>query len=455
MSQYHESILNRLSKSPVIDEGDLDAAARLILEAAMEGLGINRSGIWLYDSDIQDHIRCKLLLDSDMALPEESLVLARKDFPNYFKALDEDRVIAANDAANAAETKEFAKGYLDVLGISSMLDTPIRHKGVTVGIICNEHRGKPRQWQPDEVIFSGVLSDLFGRVLNARQRLDYEQQLKSINQHLEEKVAERTRYLDNTLEQQKQLQKQLVESEKLAALGGMVSGVAHEVNTPLGVALTATTHLHDQLKKLQQDFSAGAITKTQLQSFIESATEAVDLSHSNLNKAATLIRNFKRTSADQNHFEKERIHVADYVRQVLSTLIPITKKVPAEVIVKGGDFTVNTYPGAIAQVITNFVSNACIHAFVEGYQDQAKIEIDIQQSKSGDVYVSVKDNGVGMDEATCQKIFNPFFTTRRGEGGTGLGLSIIHTLLTQNLNGSIEVESAPGKGTQFKICFRQ
>jgi len=452
MQKRLETLLNQVSKSPVIDQGDLKAASELILDSVLEGLQVNRAGIWLFDENLSG-IRCYLLTDATMEVASEELVLHRQDFPNYFSALDEDRVIVANDALAAQETREFAAGYLDVLGISSMLDTPIRHSGSTVGIICSEHRGPARTWNDDEVVFAGVLSDLFGRAISAREKLDYEEQLEKTNRNLEAMVEARTRHLHQTIDELKALQGKLVESEKMAALGSMVSGVAHEVNTPLGVALTASSHLAVDLKKLDQDFQASAMTKTALRQFIDNAYESLELVEANLNKAATLITNFKRTSADQNHFEKDTIQLHDYVQRVLSTLVPITKKASVSIDITGDDREVTTYPGAVAQVLTNLVNNSCIHGFGTGFCGDAKIQIDIDELSNNQLEVVYQDNGLGMDDATLKKMFDPFFTTKRSEGGTGLGMSIVHTLLTKKLKGELEVTSEVNQGTRFKMIF--
>lgn len=176
MKKVLETLLNDVSKSPVIDDGDLKAASHLILQSVMTGLGVDRCGIWLYQEDLAG-ITCFFLIDAFTQSTEESLVLNRSDLPMYFAALEEDRNIVAHDARIAPEASEFKDSYLDVLGITSMLDTPIRHSGKTVGIICTEHRGEPRHWQDDEIVFSGILSDLFGRAISAREKLDVEQQL--------------------------------------------------------------------------------------------------------------------------------------------------------------------------------------------------------------------------------------------------------------------------------------
>ena len=234
MKETLELILLRVSQSADIDKGELDVASRLIINSVCEGLQITRAGIWLYD-EMQTLVQCTLLIDKGNDLDHESLVLTRKDFPHYFEALDSERTIAAHDALTDVATFEFAEVYLTPLGISSMLDVPIRHRGKMIGIICCEHQGKAREWHADEVVFAASLADLYGRAVSANERADYEQRLIEANQTLEQKVIDRTAELEAA-------QEKLVESEKMAALGNLVAGIAHEVNTPLGIALTSVSN---------------------------------------------------------------------------------------------------------------------------------------------------------------------------------------------------------------------
>lgn len=452
MQTQLEDLLNQVSKSPLIDAGDLVSASELILQAVLSGLKLDRCGIWLFADD-NAGIRCFHLIDTLTKATAENLVLYRKDFPQYFTALDAERVIAAHDAREDSATVEFKEVYLDVLGITSMLDTPIRHSGKTVGIICSEHRGLARTWSGDEIVFAGVLSDLFGRAISAREKLDYEKQLKESNQQLEELVQKRTAHLEATIEKMQSLQSQLVESEKMASLGNLVAGVAHEVNTPLGVALTATTHVKDSLSKLDKQFQTQSMTRENLSNFIELSHDALEMAYANLNRAAILISNFKRTSADQNHFEYETIEIKDYCNRVVSTLGSITKKKNVHVTIEGNEIKKETYPGALGQIITNLISNSCLHAFECGFEKNAKIHLCIAEAENGKVKIEFSDNGQGIDAKHLKKIFEPFYTTKRSTGGTGLGLSIVHTMVTQNLKGSIDVQSEASNGTRFTIVF--
>ncbi|GAA6134544.1 GAF domain-containing sensor histidine kinase [Oceaniserpentilla sp. 4NH20-0058] len=450
MNPSLETLLNKVSKSAVLDQGDLKAAATLVLESVMQGLNVQRCGIWLFQESLSG-ISCYLLFDTFTGSTVEDLVLNRKDYPKYFEALEEARTIAADDAGQHPATFEFKENYLDVLGITSMLDTPIRHSGDTVGIICSEHRGEVRQWSDDEKVFAGVLSDLFGRAISASEKFGYEQKLIETNKSLEEKVAKRTKHLEQTIEEMKTLQSQLIESEKMASLGNMVAGIAHEVNTPLGIALTASSHLKDGLNKLDKDFSQNAITKDGLRNFLSTSGDAVNLVENNLSRAATLISNFKRTSADQNHFEFEDINLKTYIQKTLTTLVPITKKKKVLIDIEGDDVNKTTLPGAIAQIITNLVSNSCIHGFAN-MTEQPKILIQINEVKDK-VQLIFKDNGCGMSDEQKQKAFDPFYTTKRGQGGTGLGLSIVYTLVTQNLNGKISLLPSEKNGLGFELIF--
>lgn len=452
MQTQLEDLLNQVSKSPVIDAGDLVSASQLILNAVLTGLKLDRCGIWLFSEGMAG-ISCFHLMDTLTQATAENLVLYRKDFPQYFAALDDERVIAADDAREHQATAEFKEVYLDVLGITSMLDTPIRHSGKTVGIICSEHRGEKRTWSGDEIVFAGVLSDLFGRAISAREKLDYELQLKDTNLHLEALVEKRTAHLQSTIEQLTALQSQLVESEKMASLGNLVAGVAHEVNTPLGVALTATTHVKDSLGQLDRQFQNQTITRENLSNFIELSKDALDMAYENLNRAAILIANFKRTSADQNHFEYETIEIKDYCKRVVSTLGSITKKKNVHVTIEGNEIQKETYPGALGQIITNLITNSCNHAFECGFENNAKIYLSIVDAENGKVKIEFSDNGQGINAKHLKKIFEPFYTTKRSTGGTGLGLSIVHTMVTQNLKGSIDVRSEANKGTCFTIVF--
>ena len=446
MKETLELILLRVSQSADIDKGELDVASRLIINSVCEGLQITRAGIWLYD-EMQTLVQCTLLIDKGNDLDHESLVLTRKDFPHYFEALDSERTIAAHDALTDVATFEFAEVYLTPLGISSMLDVPIRHRGKMIGIICCEHQGKAREWHSDEVVFAASLADLYGRAVSANERADYEQRLIEANQTLEQKVIDRTAELEAA-------QEKLVESEKMAALGNLVAGIAHEVNTPLGIALTSVSNCKEELKGIYRDFENDELTEQGFKDFEAICSEGLNLAETSLMRAANLVQDFKRTSADQTSLEIEEIALDEYIPRVCNPLKPMLRKEQVELSIDvTSNLVITTCPGIIAQLLTNLISNAQRHAFGPSVNnDVNRVSVSCSKNAKG-IVISVQDNGKGIPEALHKKVFEPFYTTARDKGGTGLGLNILYNLVRQKFNGEIDLTSTPGEGTKVTVCI--
>ena len=446
MKESLELILLRVSQSADIDKGELDVASRLIINSVCEGLQITRAGIWLYD-EMQTLVQCTLLIDKGNDLDHESLVLTRKDFPHYFEALDSERTIAAHDALTDVATFEFAEVYLTPLGISSMLDVPIRHRGKMIGIICCEHQGKAREWHADEVVFAASLADLYGRAVSANERADYEQRLIEANQTLEQKVIDRTAELEAA-------QEKLVESEKMAALGNLVAGIAHEVNTPLGIALTSVSNCKEELKDIYRDFENDELTEQGFKDFEAICSEGLNLAETSLMRAANLVQDFKRTSADQTSLEIEEIALDEYIPRVCNPLKPMLRKEQIELSIDvTPNLVITTCPGIIAQLLTNLISNAQRHAFGPSVNnDVNRVSVSCSKNAKG-IVISVQDNGKGIPEALHKKVFEPFYTTARDKGGTGLGLNILYNLVRQKFNGEIDLTSTLGEGTKVTVCI--
>lgn len=450
MNQLLEETLLRVSKSDAIDSGDINSAAELILSSVCQGLNVTRSGIWILDED-NESISCRMLIDKGNDLTNETLVLKRDQFPKYFQALDTERAIAAHDAEEDDSTNEFKEVYLQPLGISSMLDSPIRHKGKMVGIICTEHQGPKRVWGNDEIVFSGAMADLYGRAMSAKERQKYEQELQRTNANLEDMVKERTRDLEDTLQTLKEAQERLVESEKMAALGNLVAGVAHEVNTPLGIAVTSVSHCVAETNTIRKAFDEQTLGKDQFDDYLKEISSALSLTENNLQRASELVHNFKRTAADQSNLEKEKIDVSAYLKQMVTPFGPMLRKQGVGLLLKlEGEGVIKTFPGAISQIVTNLITNTLRHAFPDDFNAEKKVTIEYQ-CDSECAQISYKDNGVGLDEASLKKIFDPFYTTARNKGGTGLGMSIIYNLVTQKLKGQLDVKSKPGEGLSVQI----
>ncbi|GGX36703.1 sensor histidine kinase [Undibacterium squillarum] len=326
------------------------------------------------------------------------------------------------------------------LNIQAYLGTPLRNsRGEVMGLIVAMNENPIAQ--PDLVL---TLFEIFsGRVSAEIERRNYEKALVELNRELEQKVVQRTRALKET-------QEQLLESEKMAALGNLVAGVAHEVNTPLGVAITVQSVMADALTALEQAILQENLSEEQMQAYLQQVRKCLDLQESNLRRASDLIENFKRTAADQHTLELEQLKLSEYLPQVLSTLHPLLKQANAEVILQAApELSALTYAGCHAQILTNLVSNSVRHGFA-GRHNGNQIRIHLHQDSDGMVHLQYLDNGCGLSEEGRQRIFEPFYTTARAQGGTGLGMSIVYNLVTQRLRGQIRlIESAQGFGLEY------
>lgn len=257
------------------------------------------------------------------------------------------------------------------------------------------------------------------------------------------------RALQESLEFIKRTQQHLVESEKMASLGGLVAGVAHEINTPVGVGVTASSFLEDKTKVFSEKVKNGDLKRSDLEKYLGVATEASSIIHKNLNRAADLIRSFKQVAVDQSGEVKRMFKLKQYIDELFISLRPKLKRTSHQVQIHcPDDLAIDSFPGVFSQVITNLVFNSLTHGFEE--KEEGLITLDIW-AEEGDLFVIYKDNGKGMEETTLKKIFDPFFTTKRGQGGTGLGMHIVYNLVTITLGGQITCQSSPGNGTQFSI----
>lgn len=245
---------------------------------------------------------------------------------------------------------------------------------------------------------------------------------------------------------------QLVQSEKLASLGSLVAGVAHELNTPLGNSLMVASAMGGRIKEFDQLLVEGALRKQALLDFVDYCRNAAALLQRNSQRAAGLIGNFKEVAVDQTSMRRRRFDLRQAIDEVLSALQPKLKYTShrLEVNVPTG-IVLESYPGPIEQIIANLLANSLLHGF-EGIA-AGTIRIGAEAAADGQVALSYADDGVGINVADAKRVFDPFFTTKLGSGGSGLGLYIVYNLTTAVLGGSIKLSSAPGQGVLFELLL--
>jgi signal transduction histidine kinase len=267
--------------------------------------------------------------------------------------------------------------------------------------------------------------------------------------HAQDSVRSANVELSATLQRLRQTQHQLVEAEKMASLGGLVAGVAHEINTPLGISLTAASHLAEEAHRLRGKLAAGELRRSELEAFEHIATEATDLIVRNLKRASELVRSFKQVAVDQTLDEPRKVELGSAIRDILTMLAPALRRTPHRVELECPEPIELTLPaGALYQIVSNLVMNAIQHAFPHGRSGRVVVGV---KRTANQIALSCCDDGVGMSEAVRAQIFDPFFTTRRGEGGTGLGLHILYNLVAQVLRGSVRCDSVPEQGSRFEV----
>jgi signal transduction histidine kinase len=258
--------------------------------------------------------------------------------------------------------------------------------------------------------------------------------------------------LNQALTQLQEAQSELVRQEKLASLGQMVAGVAHEINTPLGICVTATSHLVQELKLTKEELAAGEMTEETLNSFFDVVDQSLRIMTTNTQRAAALVRSFKQVAVDQSSDNIRNFNLCKYVGEILLSLQPKLKGRPVKVQVDcPADLEVNSFPGAVSQILTNMVVNSLVHGFERDQPGNITIRARLEDDDM--VAFEYGDDGAGMDADTLAKLFDPFFTTKRGTGGSGLGAHILYNLVTGSLGGSLRVESSPGKGLQYYVRF--
>jgi len=307
-----------------------------------------------------------------------------------------------------------------------------------------------------------ILCEISGQVLaiaeNAMLILAYEDvtdnhrqalNILGLNATLERRVGERTQELSEALAQLTTAQAELVRKEKMSALGSLVAGVAHELNTPVGNSLTVASTLQEHVKAFTSDIEKG-ITRSRLNAFLTAVSEGSDILMHSLHRAAELVASFKQVAVDQTSVNRRVFQLDAAIAEILLTLGPSIRKAQQAVhsAVPAG-ITMDSYPGPLAQILTNLIGNALLHAF-DG-RENGVVTLNVRRLNDAQVELTVSDNGCGIPHANLARVFDPFLTRKFGQGGRGLGLNIVYNWVTDMMGGELKVDSPPGQGACFTI----
>jgi two-component system, NtrC family, sensor kinase len=436
---YRSRAVGALARLQVIGEADLESFFKHAVRTAADVLEVERASIWLYTEDRQK-IRCAELYERSRKTHSAGPELTEEAFPRYFEALRSERTISAHDAMLDSRTSEFSETYLKPLGIMSMLDAPIRVGGRMIGVVCNEHIGAARTWTVEEESLAGSLSDLVSLAIEASELKRARDLLEEYNRTLEARVDERTREL-------REKQAELAQAERMAALGSLVAGITHEINTPLGALQANSDTISRAMLKLRNVLRGrpAPAVQTESQPIIDLATELCSanlVATERIIHIVTTLKSFARLDrAVQAHVD---IHEG-----LDSTLTLINHQLGDRIKVRidYGDIPrITCFPNALNQVFMNLLVNA-----IQAIDEEGTIHVR-SYALDNSVVVEIKDSGVGIPAENLPRIFEPGFTTKGVKVGIGLGLSIAYRIIREH-NGKIDVESEPGKGSTFRVVL--
>ena len=341
---------------------------------------------------------------------------------------------------NAIKEGQFTRDqYIVKHQIKSALCAPLLNQGNVIGLLYLENNLMTDAFTQDRLEVLNLLS--------SQTAISIEKSL--LYNNLEQKVAERTQELSDALEHLKATQSQLVESEKMASLGGLVAGVAHEINTPIGIGVTAASTLADRTTQAVTAYKNKQLKGSALITYFDLAVSTSQLVLKNLKRAAKLVQSFKQVAVDQTNLEKRSFAVKQYIQATLTNLHTHLKETQHQITINGDEqIEINSYPGAFSQIITHLVMNSLLHAYKKGDKGELCFELYRDSER---LILEYSDDGCGIPPENLGKIFEPFFTTIRARGGIGLGLHIVYNVVTQKMQGTILAKSEIGVGTTFII----
>jgi len=431
--------LNSVTKASQTLSGEIVLSRLLekMMHLVIENAGAEKGFLLLPQQD-NWFIEAKGHIDSDEVAVLQSLdIETSEQIPVkiiHYVARTQESVILHN----ATQEGNFTKfPYIVKHCPKSVLCAPLINQGQLTGILYLENNLTTGAFTPERLEVLNLLSSQIA--ISIENSLLYN--------NLEQKVAERTQELSTAIDHLKTTQSQLVEAEKMASLGGLVAGVAHEINTPIGIGVTAASTLADRTTDTATAYDNKQLKSSALKAYFKMARSGSNLILNNLNRAADLIQSFKQVAVEQSNLDKRSFAVKKYIQDTLISLKPHLKKTSHQITVHGDEqIKINSYPGAFSQIVTNIVMNSVHHAYSKEETGNLRFEVKLD---SEHLIIEYSDDGCGISPENLDKIFEPFFTTARNQGGIGLGLHIVFNLVTQKLQGIISVQSEVGVGTTF------
>lgn len=437
-------LLLDLATHPAIEKGKLEQFPTVICQVAAQILSLERVILWYRQTD---HLVPFSIYSGTSSTEESNIALI--PLSAFAAWLNQHKSLIAHDALHHPDAWDLAEQYLKPRNIRSILAFPILN-GADQYVLMFEHVGAQRNWLPDEIQQASQLANLTSRAFANYERHRFQGEIHLLNvrltesnEALESRVAERTQTLELAMEK-------LVQSEKLAALGSLVAGIAHELNTPLGAALTCSTTLSAESKDLLQMLHNNTLKKSSLTQFGNNLIDASQLIERNLNRAIELVSDFKQVAVDTASSRRRVFNLRNTVHDVVKMFNRQIRQSNHQIDIDiANNIELDSYPGPFEQVLANLINNSLLHGFE--HLKTGLIQISAKTTTDHFIEFCYEDNGCGIKSGLHKKVFEPFYTTKFGQGGSGLGMYIAYNIVTGVLGGELVLESEPEQYTRFKI----
>ncbi|MBF0451206.1 MAG: HAMP domain-containing histidine kinase [Candidatus Magnetomorum sp.] len=341
------------------------------------------------------------------------------------------------------------RNYCNAQGYESVALIPVKSRDERIGLLQLNDR-RTDMFTEELISFLEMVAEQIGVAVQNSMLYSQLKKLEHEHRKTNEQLYQQNIDLQQTINDLKETQNLLIEAKKMASLGNLVSGISHEINTPVGICITASSTLIQETKGIATLFTNEKMSKNDLKSYMESVFNTSKLILSNMERAGTLIQSFKQTSIDQTSERKRTFFVKKMIDDLFYSITPALKEIKLSIHINCDDtLCIHHYPGAFSQILTNLVFNSKLHGFCG--KDSGTIDISVTTNASGMV-ITYKDDGHGIEKAILSKIFDPFYTTNK-QSGSGLGLHIVYNIVSQLLKGKIECTSQKGKGTTFRLTL--
>ena len=445
-----DQLLLDLASNLSIENNDLLGLSASLCTTACRVLNVAQTSFWQWSTE--GHLCCTMRCNAQGDVLALGADLERESLSALLGQLQAGEMIIAHSAAQHLYTWQWSEYALQAEGIAAVLLIPVRLNDETIAVLVCEHLAGQRNWRRDEVQHAQQLSLLATRAMAQYRQQSYVEQIAALNtqlvkqnDELENRVVERTQALGQAMEK-------LVQAEKLAALGHLVAGFAHELNTPLGSIMTASSTLSAQSREINQRLQAGELKKSQVDQFILQGQEISELIERNARRASNLIQDLKQLTSESAQQQAQIVCLYELVENVLQhlaipqhhRLIQIENRIDPHL-------SLTSYRSEIEMIVNQLIQNSLLHAF--GQNSTGKIEISAMPAAADALKLVYQDNGVGIVPAAQKRIFDPFYTTQFGQGRSGLGLYQVYSVVHGRLGGEISLNGEFVQGTQFTILL--